>query len=342
MITEGNRCGIISVGNWIVDSISFIDTYPQRGNLVSIRKVEEGLGGCAHNVLVDLAALKSGIPLFAGGCVGDDRFGEMAMDAIRSYGIDGSNMKTLPGEATSYTLVMSETGGSGSRTFFHNRGANARLTADMVLSVQSDARIFHLGYLLLLDELDKPDEEYGVVAARVLKTLQERGYKTSVDVVSEEGDRFRSVVLPCLKYVDYLVINEVEAGACLGRELRNPDGTIDPEIVGQAAGDLMSYGVGELCVIHYPEGGVALKKGSGYVSVPSTGTPSGEIVSTVGAGDAFCAGCLFAIHEGYPVEEMLRFANVCARFNLYSPTSTGGAPSLDQVKAYLSDFYSNI
>lgn len=39
------------------------------------------------------------------------------------------------------------------------------------------ARIFHLGYLLLLDELDKKDSEYGIKAARVLHELQKKGTK---------------------------------------------------------------------------------------------------------------------------------------------------------------------
>ena len=175
-----NRRGIISVGNWLVDSIKFIDSYPARGNLSVIRRIEEGLGGCSHNVLVDLARLESGIPLYAGGCIGDDRFGRMVMQAIDDHGIDGANMTVLPGVPTSYTDVMSETGGAATRTFFHCCGANAELTPEMVLNADVPAKIFHLGYLLLLDKLDDDDPDYGVVVARVLDGLQQKGYKTSV------------------------------------------------------------------------------------------------------------------------------------------------------------------
>ena len=56
------RKGIISAGNWVVDSVKFIDVYPQKGNLTSITGVDEGLGGLAHNVLVDLASMRSGLP----------------------------------------------------------------------------------------------------------------------------------------------------------------------------------------------------------------------------------------------------------------------------------------
>ena len=45
------RKGIISVGNWIVDSVKFIEVFPKKGNLTTIVGQDEGLGGCAHNVL---------------------------------------------------------------------------------------------------------------------------------------------------------------------------------------------------------------------------------------------------------------------------------------------------
>ena len=70
---------------------------------------------------------------------------------------------------------------------------------------------------------------------------------------------------------------------------------------------------------------------------PSFSPSKEEIVSTVGAGDAFCAGSLYAIHEGYGLEELLAFASASARFNLFSVTSTGGAPTLETIRNYYKD-----
>lgn len=331
------RKGIISVGNWLVDSIKFIETYPSKGNLTTITKIDEGLGGCAHNVLVDLAGLRSGLPLYAGGCIGNDDHGKMCLDVCRKHGIDCSNMHILEGESTSYTDVMTESCGGAARTFFHYRGANARLDVDQVLSCECPARIFHLGYLLLLDSLDKEDREYGVAAARALDGLQKMGYRTSVDMVSEEGDRYRTIVLPCLKYTDYLIINEVELGKCLGRPMRDAAGSLLEDEVRKGASELLAAGVGSLVIIHYPEGGVAASKDGNTVSAPSYSPDRKDIVSTVGAGDAFCAGALYAIHEGYSLEKLLRFASACARFNLFSTTSTGGAPTLDTIEEFMKE-----
>ena len=330
------RKGIIGVGNWIVDSVKFITVYPQKGNLTNIVGQDQGLGGCAHNVLADLASLKSGLPLYAGGCIGDDEYGRMCLDACDRLGIDRSNIKILPGEATSYTDVMSEIEGGRARTFFHCRGANAKLTVEQVLAAKSPAKIFHLGYLLLLDGLDKEDPEYGVAAARALDGLQKQGYLTSVDVVSEESDRYQKIVLPCLKYTDSFIVNEVEAEKSLGITLRKADGTRDFKDVENAARALLDKGVRKMVVIHFPEGGVVATKDGRCCSAPSFSPAKEEIVSTVGAGDAFCAGSLYAIHEGYDLKDLLDFASACARFNLFSSTSTGGAPTIETVKEFIS------
>ena len=97
-------------------------------------------------------------------------------------------------------------------------------------------------------------------------------------------------------------------------------------------------GVSDKVVIHCKKAGfcydVPTKE---FTWVTSVDIPKSEIKGSVGAGDAFCAGCLYAIHEGYSLPDMLDFANASARFNLKSPTSTGGAPALDQLRLFLSE-----
>ena len=324
------RKGIISAGNWLIDHLKMIDTLPDRGNLATIRTVEgKALGGCSHNVLVDLARLQTDLPLWAGGIVGDDADGDFVMNEIRKHGIDERFMSVRKGVTTSFTDVMSEIQ-TGARTFFHYRGANALLDFPDFVDMDTSAKIFHLGYLLLLDKLDSPEPEYGTIAAKVLHLLKSKGYETSIDVVSEQGDRFRQIVTPSLKYVDYMICNEVEAGACAGVELRNADG-VCKEKLSKVADCLFQHGVMNMVVIHFPEGGFAMRRNGEQMMTSSFQIPASEIKSTVGAGDAFCAGALYAIHEGWSLADLLTFANANARFNLLSESSTGGAVPLSQV-----------
>src|SRR5438132_12331776 len=123
----------------------------------------------------------------------------------------------------------------GRRTFFHARGANALWRGDDLNFSRNTARIFHLGYLLLLDALDAPDPKFGTRAARLLAEAQNAGIKTSVDVVSEESDRFAKIVNPALKYVDYCILNEIEAGKTTGLTIRQADGSLDKVALRHAA-----------------------------------------------------------------------------------------------------------
>ena len=291
------RKGIISAGNWLLDTVKFIKTYPAAGNLVTIEKLSVGFGGCAHNVLADLARMKTNLPLYAGGCIGNDAAGNSIMEKITNLGMDTSGMyrTELP---TAYTDVMADMT-HGTRTFFHYRGANALLSGEHILKMDVPAKIFHLGYLLLLDKLDEADATYGTKAARVLHGLQQKGYLTSVDVVSEESDRFRKIVLPSLPYIDYFIVNEVEAGACCATSLRDDQGKIELDKVKEAAKALLEKGVGKVCAIHFPEGGFVLSKTGEACFEPSMNQSGEGVVSSVGAGDAFCAGMLYGLHVNW-------------------------------------------
>ena len=315
----------------MIDHIKMIDTWPERGNLANIKTIaERALGGCSHNVLVNLAKLQTGMPLWAGGIVGNDADGNHILNEVNKHNIDSRYMSVRDNVTTSFTDVMSEIN-TGARTFFHYRGANALLDYPDFEKMESTAKIFHLGYLLLLDKLDMFDEQYGTVAARVLNMLKSKGYTTSIDVVSEQSERFRTIVTPSLKYVDYIICNEIEAGACADIELRK-DGNICMENLPEVAGYMFSQGVNKMVVIHFPEGGYAMQKDGQQIFVPSFKIAQSEIKSTVGAGDAFCAGALYAIHEELPLDEILKYANANAWFNLRSENSTGGAVALSELK----------
>ena len=66
--------------------------------------------------------------------------------------------------------------------------------------------------------------EFGTVAARLLHDAQDAGFLTSIDVVSEDGDRFAEVVLPALKFTDYCLLNEFEAERTAGIPIRTAQG----------------------------------------------------------------------------------------------------------------------
>jgi sugar/nucleoside kinase (ribokinase family) len=322
-----SRRGILAGGNWIIDQVKLVDVFPQREQLANIRSQYQGTGGAPYNVLIDLAKLGSNLPLFGAGLVGDDALGQTILEDCRQNKIDPRRLRATNKADTSYTDVMTEEG-NGRRTFFHYRGANAFWRGEDIEFKKVRAQIFHLGYLLLLDALDEADAKFGTKAARLLAAAQDAGIKTSVDVVSEDSDRFAQIVAPALKYVDYCILNEIEASKTAGFKIRQPDGTLDTVALRHAAGALLQCGVRELVVIHFPEGGFVRTRKGEDVWQSSVKLPDKQIVGTAGAGDAFCAGVLLGLHEGWELKKCLE-AGVCvAAMSLTHATCTGGMKPL--------------
>src|SRR5436309_3791221 len=289
------RRGLLAGGNWIIDQVKLIDVYPQPEQLGNIRAQSQGTGGAAYNVLIDLAKSGAPFPLLGAGLVGRDELGEQILQDCRRHDIDIRLLAMTPKARTSYTDVMTEQT-QGRRTCCPARGANALWRGDDLDFARSRPRLFHLGYLLLLDALDQPDSRYGTRAARLLATAQAAGVKTSVDVVSEHGDRFPKIVCPALKYVDYCILNEIEAGNTTGFKIRSPDGILDIVALKHAAGALLQHGVRELVVIHFPEGAFARTRRGDDIWQSSLKLAPKFIRGTAGAGDAFCAGVLLGLH----------------------------------------------
>lgn len=325
--TSASRSGLLAAGNWIIDQVKIIDVYPQRDQLANIRGQSQGTGGSPYNVSINLARLQAPFPLSGAGLVGDDALGRVILEDCKAHDIDTRHLRTTSAAPTSYTDVMTEDK-NGHRTFFHHRGANALWNGSDLDFKKHKARIFHLGYLLLLDALDANDAKFGTKAAALLNAAQLAGMKTSVDVVSEDSDRFAKIVSPALKYIDYCILNEIEAGKTTGFTIRGADGRLNTVSLRHAAGALLQGGVRELVVIHFPEGSfMRTRKGEDFWQ-PSLKLPAKHIAGTAGAGDAFAAGVLLGLHEGWELQRCLLTGVCVAAASLSHPTCTEGVKSL--------------
>lgn len=317
--------GILAAGNLIVDHVKLIDTWPSQDALASILSQESSNGGGPYNVTKDLARMfpdsaTRPFPLAVAGLVGSDPDGAWILDDCRRHGIGTAQLLISDDHPTSYTDVMT-VASTGRRTFFHQRGANAHFDETAIDFTDASYRIFYLGYLLLLDALDVilPDGRTG--AARLLERATAAGLTTVVDLVSEESDRFQSVISPALPHADLLLTNEFEASRLSGIDLS----VFTPDTARAAAEIIRDLGVRRMIVIHAPAGAVALDCRSGeLVTSGSVAVPEREIKGAVGAGDAFAAGFLYGFHDSMPTRECLRIGVCVAASCLRHPTTSGG------------------
>lgn len=120
------RHGILAGGNFIIDHVKLIDAWPQQDMLANILSEKSSNGGGPYNLLKDLSAMQTGYSLEAAGLVGEDANGDWILRDCQAAGIDTAQLRQTGNAPTSYTDAMT-VAGTGRRTFFHQRGANALL-----------------------------------------------------------------------------------------------------------------------------------------------------------------------------------------------------------------------
>jgi sugar/nucleoside kinase (ribokinase family) len=81
------------------------------------------------------------------------------------------------------------------------------------------------------------------------------------------------------------------------------------------------------------EGAEAWEQGHAPVCAPAF---PAAVVDTTGAGDAFHAGYLYALLQGWPLIERLRFANATAACACEALGAQAGLPTLDQAQRRLA------
>lgn len=325
------KYAIALAGNIVVDSIKYIPEYPDKLELTAIRRIERSLGGSVPNVGIDLAKLAPGLPLKAVGFVGEDDNGAYALDVLsRHPSIDLSDVRRAG--LNTFTDVMTVEA-TGERTFFTFKGADGLLNAQTLPVDRLDCDILHVAYALLLDGLDAADPEYGTAMARVLAAAQARGIRTSLDVVSENSDRYTRIVPPALRYTDYFSVNELEAERTTGIRLTE-DGRLIRSNLRPALDRLRAMGVRRWAVIHTPALACGLDEDGRYVERETLRLPAGFIQGSVGAGDAFTAGLLLRAWQRASLGDALETANAAAALSLSTPGATEGMKSLDETMAF--------
>ncbi|EIQ00678.1 sugar kinase, ribokinase [Opitutaceae bacterium TAV1] len=380
-MSRSPRSGILAGGNWIVDHVKTLDAWPPQDALANITAESWGNGGSPYNILKNLSKLGASCPLAGIGLVGADADGARILDDCRAHRIDTTQLRTTPAAPTSYSDVMTDSQ-TGRRTFFHQRGANALLAPehfDFTTPQAAAAKIFHIGYILLLDKLDEPAAdaavqrlESGVSDCRpaasvqssgipafpslpadnskpqtlnsrlarsapaaipricdVLRRARAAGLLTSLDCVSENSDRFQTIVRPVLPEVDILFVNDFEAGKLTGIDLHTT-GKLNRADVERAVRAIVDLGVRRQVIFHAPEAACAASPDGSLHWQPSLRVPLAAIKGTAGAGDAFAAGVLYGLHEDWPIADSLRLGVCTAAACLGSPTCSDSIPSLQE------------
>lgn len=260
---------------------------PDPGELLATGDFLLATGGCAANTAICLA--KQGASSRVAGMVGADSFGDFIEQDLRAKGVDASGLGRSSAHGTSQTVILPVMGCD--RRYIHTIGANADLTAGDIDSALGEVPVLYLGGFFVLPGLIVSD------LAELLRSARRRGVRTVLDVVIPIGAGEHSLadLEEVLPFVDVFMPNDQEAYALTGE--------LEPY---RQAAALRAAGCGT-AVITLGSRGALLMSADETLEVPGA---SVVVVDPSGAGDAFAAGFIVGMLEGWTTSETLAFACV--------------------------------
>jgi sugar/nucleoside kinase (ribokinase family) len=291
-----------------------LPSLPGEGQLVATEDFLVDSGGCAANTATCL--VKLGVSTSVVGKVGQDIFGDFVAHDMERKGVETSGISRSAAYGTSKTVILPVMGQD--RRYVHTFGANADFqAADIPAALLQRAKVICVGGYLALPHLNP------VELRRVLKTAREHGALTVLDVVvpAGQGGSSLAAVEAVLPEVDYFLPNDGEAQALTGEAT--------PEA--QARRFLQS-GCGAVIITQGP-GGALLMSQRQTLAADAARV---EVVDGSGAGDAFAAGLIVGLLEGWDLERALRFASVIGASACTRLGTTAGVFTRTEAEAYLA------
>jgi len=315
-MNEKTDLDVVCLGILVADMFAApLAEMPSAGELRVVEEIYPDTGGCAANTGVSLVKLGQKAALV--GKVGDDVFGEFIIRDMAAKGLDTSGIRRSKTVGTSKTMIIPVIGED--RRFIHTLGANADLAyEDIDLNLIARAKVLYVGGYLGLPKLNQES------LARLLRFAKEQGLQTILDVIVPVGCgdyRVATHLARALPYTDVFLPNDDE-----GRLLT---GKTDP--VAQAK-CFLSYGCPNV-VITMGERGTLAATHEEMLRAPAFRV---EVIDPSGSGDAFDAGYIFALLQGWNMQRTLTFASAIGASACTELGCTPGVFSLQEAEAFLA------
>ena len=284
---------IWNLGSINLDLIYGVDQLPGRGETVSAETKSEFLGGKGTNMSV--AAARAAAHVCHIGAVGPD--GRWAVDRLLEYGVDTRHIAQID-TPTGHAIVAVETSGENQIIIFS--GANRAIPAETVRSALAEAQTGDL--LVLQNETN--------AQAETAKLGQEMGLTVCYAAAPFDAGAVERV----LPYLDFLILNEVEA----------------QQLEAALGAPVSSLSVKDIIVTKGAEGAewISTKTGSNQVFPARKVKP----VDTTGAGDTFTGYVLAGMDRGMPMAQSISQAILAASIMVTRHGTADVIPDLKDIQ----------
>jgi len=253
------------------------------------------LGGSSSILVHNLAVLGASVGFIT--AVGSDALGTVALDRLHETSVNLERIVHRDGLSTGVTVLLPHNEGRHILTY---PGTMAEMTiADLDIDYLKSARHFHLSSLFLQVGLQPS-------LRNLFRDLKQAGLTISLDTNDDPADEWGKVLDDLLEYVDILLPNEAEANRMAHRN--NLDESLQ----------VLSERV-PLIAVKRGAHGTTVQQGSNRIDVaPVPVTP----VDTIGAGDSFNAGFLYAFLQGADPAACATAGNITGALSTQRPGGT--------------------
>lgn len=293
---------ILSFGSLNVDLVYKVPHVVAKGETLSSTEVNTYPGGKGLNQSIALG--KAGAEVYHAGAIGED--GRFLVDCLEEAGVNTKFVKVLPEIKSGHAVIQNTEDGDNCIILFG--GANQSITKGQVDEVLAE---FETGdYIILQNEINE------------LKYIVEQAHEKGMQIVLNPSPMNEKITDLPLEYVDYFLLNEIEAAQILGRTVEEPE-----EIIAELKG-------------RFPQAKVVLTLG-GDGSVFSDGTRmvtqgiyKVKAVDTTAAGDTFTGYFIAGEAKGQAVELSMDMAAKAAAITVSRPGAGVAIPTLEEVEAF--------
>jgi sugar/nucleoside kinase (ribokinase family) len=271
-------------------------------------------GSVGYNVS-DLAKL--GLDVKVSSCVPDDPLGAFIREALRRDGVDVSAIQMVPETLAGigvYMLLF----GSRKRPLTYRLPSHTpwpQSYSSESIDDLLDARVLHNGGYLHFKDV------WHGVTVDIFREARSRGVLTSMDPQFPLFDMQPPWMTPIediLESVDILFCDETEARMLTAEQALDACARV-----------LLDAGPELVIIKQGAKGSTIFKRGWQY---HQKAVKFGELVDSIGAGDAFDASFLYATLQDWPLEERMLFSSVAAGFTVTGVGGTLSFPKLDAIK----------
>ena len=294
---------VLNFGSLNIDYVYSLDHFVQKGETISSDALHIFPGGKGLNQSVALG--RAGVTVSHAGAVGKD--GDFLLELLKESCVNIKYIQVLEGVQTGTAIIQNDK--SGDNCIILYSGANHQITKEQIANTISD---FEKGdFLVLQNEINGMES--------IMRVAEEKGLKI---VLNPSPMNEKILELP-LQYVDYFVLNEVEAAQILGLDnISEKDGEKFVRELHDA------YPRAKIVLTLGAEGsiyfdGEKLYRQSAYKT---------EVVDTTAAGDTFSGFFIAGILRGDTLEQAMDTAARAAGIAISRP---GAAPSIPKIEEVL-------